>query len=157
MRYVILILITITCFNIANKKQLTFKTANGHIVKVDNGVIYYDKKSIANIKNAADVNYANKANRLIEDNGNVFLFITMNGNPNKDRVLAYEITPGKAIVRADAILSLVKDYDGDGYLEFGGSDLTEAYPNPDSMYYIPTAYYEIKRGKIHRDDVLIKK
>jgi hypothetical protein len=48
-------------------------------------------------------------------------------------------------------------YNGDGYLEFGGRDITERYPNPDSMYYIPSAYYKIRDGKIRPDNSLTRR
>jgi len=80
----------------------------------------------------------------------------MDGRPNLDRLNAFLIHPTKAILVADAILSAIKDYDGDGYLEFGGRDLTEIYTHPDSMCYVPTAYYELRKGKIHPDGALTR-
>jgi hypothetical protein len=135
------------------KPVLKFKTSSGHTVKVTRGTIYYDNKSLLKIEDS-EILYDSGLNRLIEDHGAVFLFVAMDGRPNLDRLNAFSITPLKAILVADAILSAIKDFDGDGYLEFGGSDLTEAYSNPDSMYYVPTAYYEIRHGKIHPDKAL---
>jgi hypothetical protein len=138
------------------KKILSFKTYTGHVVKVLKGRIFYDNKVIFNGENDDEILYDDKSNRLIEDHGSVFLFIAMDGNPNLDRLNAFLITPTKAIIIADAILSPIKDYDHDGYLEFGGRDLTEMYPNRDSTYYIPTTYYEIRDGKIHLDKTLTR-
>jgi hypothetical protein len=76
------------------------------------------------------------------------------GGPNDDRYNVYKISEFKAKLVADAVLSAVKDYDLDGYLEFGGRDLTEQYPNLDSMYYIPTKYFEIRNGEINEDKAL---
>ncbi len=158
-KYVFVLLILITtksAFGSFVKGILSFKTSTGHIIKVVKGQILYDNKSIFKIKYGDDILYESKSNRLIEDHGSIFLFIAMAGNPNLDRLDAFLITPTKATLVVDAILSPIKDYDNDGYLEFGGRDLTEMYPNPDSMYYIPTAYYEIRGGKIKPDNALTK-
>jgi hypothetical protein len=157
-KYVLLLLILIanlSGFRLSEKNITSFKTSSGHIIKVVKGKILYDNKMIFKIK-YDDVLYESKSNRLIEDRGSIFLFIAMAGNPNLDRLSAFLITPTKATLLVDVILSPIKDYDNDGYLEFGGRDLTEMYPNPDSMYYIPTAYYEIREGKIHPDNSLTR-
>ena len=158
-KYVLVLLITIATlsgFQLPVKNIISFKTASGHVIKVVNGQILYDTKSIFKIKYGDDILYESKSNRLIEDHGSIFLFIAMAGKPNLDRLNAFLITPTKATLVVDAILSPIKDYDNDGYLEFGGRDLTEMYPDRDSMYYIPTAYYEIREGKIHPDNSLTK-
>jgi hypothetical protein len=54
------------------------------------------------------------------------------------------------------VISPIKDYDNDGFLEFGGRDLTEHHPSPDSMYYVPSDYYEIRNGKVSLDNSLIR-
>lgn len=149
-------IITLFAFITPKKNVITFKTSAKHKIKVVEGKIEYDNKVIAKIK-YDDVLYESKFNRLIEDHGSSFLFIAMYGAPNLDRLNVFLITPKKATQVADAILSRVKDYDGDGYLEFGGCDLTEAYGNPDSMYYVPTIYYEIRKGEIHPDNSLTRR
>jgi len=161
MRYIFLLasfmcIAALSGFQSPANNILSFKTSSGHIVKVKKGYILYDNKSIFKIK-YDDILYESKSNRLIEDHGAIFLFVAMAGNPNLDRLNAFRVTPTKATLVVDAILSPIKDYDGDGYLEFGGRDLTEVYPNPDSMYYIPTAYYEIRDGKILPDEMLTRK
>ena len=158
-KYILVLLISVAAlsgFRLAVKNILNFKTSTGHTIKVFEGQISYDNKAIFKRKYDDDILYESKSNRLIEDQGVVFLFIAIGGSPNLDRLNAFLITPTKATLVADAILSPIKDYDGDGYLEFGGRDLTEMYPNRDSMYYIPTAYYEIREGKIHPDNSLTK-
>ncbi len=137
-------------------ERLHFRTSSGHVIKVQGGAITYDNHKIWTIKYPEDIIFDSKSDRLIEDHGSVFLFIAMAGNPNNDRLNAFLITSKKATLLVDAILSPIRDYDGDGYPEFGGRDLTEVYPNPDSMYYIPTAYYEIKNGKIQPDTPLTR-
>jgi hypothetical protein len=158
-KYVLLLLIgiaSLSAFRLPLKNILSFKTSTGHIVKVFKGQIFYDSKVIFKRKYDDDILYGNKANRLIEDHGVVFLFIAVDDRPNLEKLNAFLITPTKATLVANAILSSIEDYDGDGYLEFGGRDLTEMYSNRDSMYYIPTAYYEIREGKIHPDNSLTK-
>ncbi|QEC79290.1 hypothetical protein [Mucilaginibacter ginsenosidivorax] len=151
-----IIIVTLPAFRLSVKNILSFKTSTGHTIKVARGQILYDNKIILKIKHPDDVLYESKSNRLIEDHGSVFLFIAMAGNPNIDRLNAFLINSTKATLLVDAILSPIKDHDGDGYLEFGGRDLTEVYGNPDSMYYIPSAYYEIREGKIYPDNTLTR-
>jgi hypothetical protein len=143
-------------FGQSQKQLLRYKTSTGHVITVRGNAILYDNRRIFTIKYPDDIYFDSKSNRIIEDHGSVFLFLAVNGSPNLDRLNVFSITSSKAVLVTDAILSPIKDYDHDGFLEFGGSDLTEVYPNPDSMYYIPTAYYEIKNGKIHSDDSLTR-
>jgi len=159
-KYILVLLISFAAlsgFRLPVKNILSFKTSTGHTIKVSKGQISYDNKVIFKRKYDDDILYESKSNRLIEDQGAVFLFIAIGGSPNLDRLNAFLITPTKATLVANAILSPIKDYDNDGYLEFGGSDLTEGYDNPDSMYYIPTAYYEIREGKILPDNSLTRR
>jgi len=158
-KYILVLLIVITslfAFRLPVKNTLSFKTSTGHIIKVFKGQFFYDNRIVFKTKYDDDILYESKSNRLVEDHGAVFLFIAINGSPNLDRLNAFLITPTKVTLVADAILSPIKDYDHDGYLEFGGRDLTEVYTNPDSMYYIPTAYYKIRDGKIRPDDILTR-
>jgi hypothetical protein len=136
------------------RRPLEFKTHAGHVIKVSGGTISYDREALLQLKYPEDIIDTGKLNRIIEDHGAVFLFLAERGEPNLDRYNVYKISPSAATMVADAILSSVKDYDHDGYLEFGGRDLTEHYPNPDSMYYIPTEYYEIRNGEIQIDKTL---
>jgi hypothetical protein len=143
-------------FRLPVKNIISFKTSTGRTIKVFKGQIFYDNRVIFKREYDDDILYESKSNHLMEDHGAIILFIAINGSPNLDRLNAFLITPTKATLVADAILSPIKDYDGDGYLEFGGRDLTEMYPNRDSMYYIPTAYYEIREGKIKPDNTLTR-
>ncbi|MES2063836.1 MAG: hypothetical protein V4456_18065 [Bacteroidota bacterium] len=155
--FVLLLTFTsLSAFQSSVKNALRFKSATGHIIKVYKGGIFYDEKLIHNIKYPDGIIYKSKYNRLIEDHGSMFLFIGMMDNPNLDKLIVFRITSTKATPGESAILSEIKDYDKDGFLEFGGRDLTEAYPNPDSMYYIPSAYYEIRNGEIRTDNSLTK-
>jgi hypothetical protein len=149
--------ILIADINSSGNQKLSFRTKKGQTIIVEKGIISFNNKIIYKYDEDAII-YNSKYNRLIEDNSTIFLFITINGSPNKDRLEGFKIQSGKAIKLVDAIASPISDLDNDGYLEFGGADLTEAYDNKDSMYYIPTAYYEIKKGAVHFDSSLtIKK
>jgi hypothetical protein len=110
--------------------------------------------------------YGSKYNRVITNNNNVLLFVESVGLPNFNHILGYEITKDKAKIVADCVyndkkqgngLSPFTDIDKDGFLEFGGVDLTEQHPSLDSMYYVPSEYYEIKNGKIYYDSTLTKR
>ncbi|HLX53842.1 MAG TPA: hypothetical protein VKR58_07870, partial [Aquella sp.] len=86
-KYVLVLLVTIATlsgFQLPVKNIISFKTASGHVIKVVNGQILYDTKSIFKIKYGDDILYESKSNRLIEDHGSIFLFIAMAGNPNLD-------------------------------------------------------------------------
>ena len=148
--------ILLICFSILSAQTISFKTKNGQRITVTKGVIAFDNKPIYKFQEDAII-YKSKYNRLIEDSASVFLFVTISGSPNKDRMEGFKILPHKAIKLVDAIASTIADLDNDGFLEFGGADLTEVYPNKDSMYYIPTAFYEIKQGMINQDISLTRK
>jgi hypothetical protein len=135
-------------------RVLDFKTSGGNRIVVAKGWLYYDNTPIFKIKFYDEILFKDKSNRLIEDHGSVFLFIAFDDSPNADRLSSFLITPTKATLVADAILSPIKDYDNDGNLEFGGTGLTEVHPDPDSMYYVANEYFEISGGKIHTDNSL---
>jgi hypothetical protein len=161
MKYKLILVLTVVIFSYnvfgtPNKQILTFRTSNGHFVKVFNRAITFDSKTIFKL-NDDEIIYNNAANKLIEDHGVAILFLAIDDRPNLEKLDVFIITPQKATLVAKAILSPIKDYDHDGYLEFGGRDLTEVYPNPDSMYYVRTAYYEIRDGKINLDMPLTRR
>lgn len=136
--------------------NLIYRTSPGATVKVHGGTISVDGKSLYKLK-SDDIIYSSKRNKLIENGGSVFLFLEVDGRPNLDRLYAFQISNTKVDSIANAISSDLKDLDGDTYLEFGGSDLTEAHPSRDSMYYIPSRYYEIRNGRILYDSTCTKK
>lgn len=110
---------------------------------------------------------ASKYSRIISKNGNVLLFMECDGRPNLDYLSAYKINiKNKRITYLSSSVfennpkSKTKpftDIDGDGFIEYGGFDLTEMHPNPDSMYYHPSSFYEIRNGKLFFDSLLTKK
>ena len=71
---------------------LTFKTSARHIIRLKGGKLYFDKKLITILPYATDIIYESKSNRVIEDDGKIFLFLAMMGTPNKDRLYVYLIT-----------------------------------------------------------------
>lgn len=147
--YLILVIaIGLVAFMSPEKQSLRLKTSKGAVIKVIKDHILYNGKKIATLKYFEDVLWEDKANRLIEDHNKTFLFLAMDGSPSALRLNVFLITSKKATMVADAILTPIKDYDRDGYLEFGGAEFTEAHPHPDSMYYVPNAYYEIRKGEI---------
>jgi hypothetical protein len=152
---IVVVLVSQNVSGFSAKRMLLFKTSKGHIIKVYKGIISLDNKRIYKM-NDDEIIYDNVSNKTIEDHGSVLLFLVLDDRPNLEKLGTFMIKPGKAILVAKSIRSPIKDYDNDGFLEFGGSDLTEGYPNPDSMYYIPTSYYEIRNGKVHPDKSLTR-
>lgn len=134
--------------------EITFKTRDGHSIRLTANYIYYDGKTIFKHKYPGDVRIGIDKDHLVESGGAVFLFITTNGAPNLDPYKVYQITPTGAKFITESTASPIEDYDKDGDLEFGGRDLTEVHPSCDSMYYIPTQYFEISKGRIALDKKL---
>jgi hypothetical protein len=122
-------------------------------IKVDTFGIYINNKKVRRF-DLDEIILDSRRNRLIEDAGNSFLFLEMDGRPNLNRLYCFRVSANRVDSVVDANTSDILDMDGDGYLEFGGRDLTEEHPSEDSMYYIPTDYYEVRRGKIRYDSSL---
>gem|GEM_PF-505222 len=136
-------------------RTLNFHTSRGLAIKVDSLGVYINNKKVHRF-DTEDLIFHSRRNRLIENGGTSFLFLEIDGRPNLNRLVGFRISSGKADSMVDVVSSDIVDMDGDGYLEFGGRDLTEGYPSEDSMYYIPTEYYEIRNGTIRYDSSLTK-
>ncbi|OOQ60973.1 hypothetical protein [Mucilaginibacter pedocola] len=130
------------------KMELLFNAPGGHTIRLDTNHIYYDNKIIFNHQYPDEVAMKFKEHRFIKSGQAVFLFICDNGAPNDDEFEVYQVFPGSAKFITKSIASPIKDYDSDSMLEFGGSNLTEVHPSRDSMYYIPSKYFEINNEKI---------
>ncbi|MFY0256047.1 hypothetical protein ACDQ55_19075 [Chitinophaga sp. 30R24] len=136
--------------------ELHFTSSQQQLITVYKGTIFVNGNK-AFVFHEDGINYKSKRNRLVEDRSSVFLFLEIDGSPNKNRMYVFNIDHSRADSILDAISSDVKDLDHDGNFEFGGSDLTEVHPSPDSMYYVPSRFYEIKKGKITYDAELTEK
>jgi hypothetical protein len=130
--------------------NLIFHTTQGQKINVHGGVISVNGKDFYKLEDDGII-YTSKRNKIIENSGTVFLFLEVNRSPNLDRLYVFRISTTSVDSITNAISSDLKDLDGDTYLEFGGSDLTEEHPSRDSMYYIPSRYYEIRNGQILYD------
>ncbi len=139
-----------------NSGNLQFRTSKGLAVNVHNGVISVNNRHLYRLDEDVII-YTSKRNRLIENGGTAFLFLEIDGNPNLDRLYVFTVSANRVDSVANAISSELKDYDGDSYLEFGGSDLTEVPDSRDSMYYIPSCYYEIRDGRVVYDSSCTRK
>jgi hypothetical protein len=137
---------------IAQKKpnELHFTSSQQQLITVYKGTIFVNGNK-AFVFQEDSINYASKRNRLIENGKTVFLFLEVKNSPKKNRLQVFNIDHSLAISVLNAISSDVKDWDRDGELEFGGSELPQTYPAADSMYYVPSKFYEIKKGKIAYD------
>lgn len=138
-----------------NSKNLIFHTTKSQTVAIHGGSISVNNKNLYKLQ-YDDIIYSSKRNRLIENSGSTFLFLEINGTPNRNRLYVFSISKDKVDSIAEAISSDIKDLDGDTCLEFGGSDVTEVHPSKDSMYYIPANFYEIRNGRILFDLSLTK-
>jgi hypothetical protein len=110
---------------------------------------------------------SSKYSRIIAEKGNFLLFMECDGRPNLDYISAYSIDIKNK--RMTYLSSSVfdgnpksrrkpfTDIDGDGFIEYSGFDLTEIHLNPDSMYYHPASFYEIRDGKLYFDSLLTKR
>ena len=145
-------------------QELTFKTKAGHTIEVRRDVIYYDKNAIS--QQIDDIIYHSKYNKLIEQSNSTLLFLEIDGSPNFNTIKGFAIKNNKAIevcnvVYNDATHGIgpapFTDMDGDGKLEIGGFDLTEGYEAEDSMYYMPSTYFEIDHGVVKFDSAFTKK
>lgn len=138
------------------KNELHFKSSQAQMITVYKGTIFVNGNK-AFIFPQDNINYASKRNKLVEDGKSVFLFLEINNAPNKNRFQVFNIDHSLADTVVNAIASDVKDWDGDGNLEFGGADITPVYNGTDSAYYVASRFYEIKKGKISYDAALTEK
>lgn len=130
--------------------ELHFTSSQQQLITVYKGTIFVNGNK-AFVLHEDIINYKSKRNRLVENGRSVFLFLEVNGSPKKNKMYVFNIDHSLADSLLTAISSDVKDWDHDGNPEFGGADLTDTYPSPDSMYYISSKFYEIKKGKITYD------
>jgi hypothetical protein len=152
----LLVVVSSAAFAQAKSGSLQFQTEKGLVISVHNGSISVNNRRLYNLDDEGII-YASKRNKLIEDDGSTFLFLEIDGSPNRDRLYVFQISVNRVDSVVDAISSDLKDLDGDTYLEFGGADFTEVYPSRDSMYYIPSRYYEIRAGRVVFDSSCTKK
>jgi len=163
MRQILLPLLLIFC-SWQTQDKIFLKTHSGDTIAVTKDVVRYNGKTVS--KKIESIIYESKYNRLIEQNGNILLFLEIDNRPNYNNIAAYSLTKQKATKLAECVYNdknqgigqePFSDMDKDGKIEFGGFDLTEYYDSKDSMYYNPSQYYEISNGTIKFDSVLTKK
>lgn len=147
LRHCLLLFIGVPAFAQTPRTNLHFTSSKQQQIAVYKGTIMVNGNKTYQFQ-SDDIVYTSKRNRLVEDGGNVFLFLEVTRSPSKNRLYVFGINNSKADSLLEAIASDIKDMDRDGFLEFGGSDVTAAYPSSDSMYYVPSKYYEIKKGRI---------
>jgi len=144
------------CLAQSGKGKLVYKTSKSQEVAVYKGSIFVGKEMRYTLREDV-VLYDSKKTKLIENSGSSFLFLEIDDSPNKNKFYIFKISNGKVDSIGMSISSDIRDVDGDGNLEFGGCDWTEVHPSKDSMYYIPSDYFELKNGKIIYDSSLTKK
>jgi hypothetical protein len=146
LRHCLLLFIGIPAFAQTPRTELHFTSSKQQKITVYKGTIFVNGNRAYQLPDS--INYATKRNKLVEDNGNVFLFLEMKAGSDKSKLYVFGINNSKADSLQTAISSDVKDMDHDGNLEFGGAEQTAAYPAADSMYYVASRFFEINRGRI---------
>lgn len=136
--------------------NIAFKSKQGHMVSVYKGSIIVNSKRSYQLA-TDNVVYKSRRNRIIEDKNNVFLFLEVTDGTKKNKFYIFSIHNSIADSLFTAIASDVKDLDQDGFMEFGGSEASQPYPAADSMYYVPSRFYEIKNGQITFDGAYTEK
>ncbi len=156
LRHCLLLFIGLPAMAQAPKKELHFTSSIQQKITVYNGIIFVNGNK-AHVLSPDSILYSSKRNRLVEDEGSVFLFLDISAPAYQRRLYVFRIDHSNADSIMSAASSDVKDLDHDGLLEFGGNDAIRAYPAADSMYYVPTHYYEIGHGRITPDADLTRK
>lgn len=133
--------------------ELHYTSSQQQLITVYKGTIFVNGNKAFQF-HADSINYKSRRNRLIEDGRTVFLFLEVNARPQKNRLYVFNIDHSLADSVVTAISSDVKDWDHDGNLEFGGSEVVQKHAAADSIYYTPSRFYEIRRGKITFDAAL---
>lgn len=147
LRHFLLLLISLPTFAQKPKDNLHFTSSKQQKIAVYKGTIIVNGNKT--FKFASDnIVYTSKRNRIVEDGGNVFLFLEVNASPAKNRLYVFGINNSVADSLMTTVASDIKDMDHDEVLEFGGSELPVAHPSPDSIYYTPSKFYEFKKGQI---------
>ena len=110
--------------------------------------------------------YESKYNRVINSHGKVLLFLESDGRPNFNLISAYAVQKNTISFIADCTYNdknqgggppPFTDIDHDGFLEYGGFDINEVPEHPDSIYYNPSKFYEIRNGVVKFDNLLARK
>ncbi|WP_295125540.1 hypothetical protein [uncultured Chitinophaga sp.] len=134
----------------AANSNLRYQSSQNQLVSVFKGKIIVNGQPAFEFPQD-NIVYKSKRNGLQEDKGKVYLFLETTNGTLKNRLNVFSIVYSKADSLFSVVASDVKDYDRDGYLEFGGSELATPHPSADSLYYLPSAFFEIKKGAIAFD------
>ncbi|QHS63600.1 hypothetical protein [Chitinophaga agri] len=150
----LLVLAVVAFVDCVAQTKNTFKTSQGLTISVRTNGIYVNGNNLFTIDPEDELYFTDRQCRLIETSGSTFLFVPADGRPREEKLHCFKITADKVALVLKAINSEIRNRDDDPYPEFGGEDITESYTTQDSMYYVPTRYYEIRDGKILFDSVL---
>lgn len=151
----LLLFITLPALAQTPKQELHFKSSKQQLITVYKGTIFVNGNRAYQMP-ADSIIYKSRRNRLLEDKGNVFLFLDVKGSTDNE-LYVFAINNSRADSLLTAISSNIRDMDHDGFPEFGGRASVPAYPSADSMYYTPSRYYEIKKGRIGLDAAYTEK
>lgn len=128
---------------------ITLHSPSGEKYDIKKDTLWHSGRVLALLE--PGICYKSSIHRILESGGQQFLFLEVDGAPNKNRLLVYQLRKSHVRLLTDAISCIPEDMDGDGWLEFGGCELTEMHSSADSMYYIPFLYFELKEGAIEQD------
>ncbi|UYQ94467.1 hypothetical protein MKQ68_05105 [Chitinophaga horti] len=150
-RIVILMLLSLPAMAQSTTNRLNFKSGQSQMIGVYQGTIFVNGQRAHQFA-TDNIVYKSKRNKLVEDKNSVFLFIeTLGEAGKKNRLNVFNIVFSRADSITSVVASDVKDFDRDGYLEFGGSEVATPHPSADSLYYLPAEFYEIKKGHVAFD------
>jgi hypothetical protein len=143
---------------VAQKKEgeLHFKSSQAQLITIYKGNIFVNGNKTY-IFSKDDIVYASRRNKLVENGRSVFMFLELNGSPNKNKMIVFNIDHSIADSITTTVVSDIRDFDRDGELEFGGSEAAKPHPSADSLYYLASRFYEIKKGRITFDKELTEK
>lgn len=154
LRHCLLAFIALPAFG--QKSNLHFVSTKAQQININKGTIFVNGNRAFQLNNEAEF-LDSRRNKIIENKGNVFLFLEVNRAAGVKDLIIFAVNNSKVDSIGNTVTSDIRDLDQDGNLEFGGAYAAEAYPGVDSVYYVPYTFYEIVKGRVVLDAEYSKK
>lgn len=149
LRHCLLAFIALPAFG--QKSNFHFVSSKAQQININKGTIFVNGNRAFLLSNGAEF-LDSRRNKLIENGGNVFLFLEVNRNADVKDLIIFSVNNSKVDSIANVVSSDIRDYDHDQLMEVGGAYNVAPYPSPDSVYYVPYIYYEINKGRVVLDE-----